>query len=384
MNGDDRSVSIGGRADRAVITTGDHNTVSVSHGGSGAAGSARGDLASRLADARRLVEDGAFDEALAVVLDLLSAHRAASPLFADLHNEAIALGGEVRELRRAERRALEPPEHYERRWRRLRGNLLGLIDEVEPAWDRSGLAAPAAQPGLSTEFEAPVEPGLEKIWGRGTLQSLAWLHRGLAAARAVCRVSGPYGLGTGFLLPGGIVMTNNHVVPSEDIAARTSVEFNYQEDARGRIETTTAYEVDPDGFVTSPMEALDCTLLRLKPAADAPPLTHWGALTLADRPAEIGEHVSIIQHPDGGVKKIAVTANEVVNLYGPRVHYMTDTMPGSSGAPVFADDWRVVALHRAGGKLRKNAAGDWIHANEGILISEILRATEFADRLKTS
>lgn len=33
---------------------------------------------------------------------------------------------------------------------------------------------------------------------------------------------------------------------------------------------------------------------------------------------------------------------------GDFLHYRTDTAPGSSGAPVFNDQWQVVALHRAG------------------------------------
>lgn len=82
--------------------------------------------------------------------------------------------------------------------------------------------------------------------------------------------------------------------------------------------------------------------------------------------------MSIIQHPNGGRKKIAVTANEIVNLFDHRVQYLTDTMPGASGAPVLDDAWAVVAVHRAGGNLLKNAHGERIFANEGVRMQKVL------------
>ena len=81
--------------------------------------------------------------------------------------------------------------------------------------------------------------------------------------------------------------------------------------------------------------------------------------------------MSIIQHPQGGPKQIAVTANQVVNIFDHRLQYTTDTLPGSSGSPVFNDDWKVVAIHRAGGNLLTNKRGDRRFANEGILLSYI-------------
>ncbi len=72
------------------------------------------------------------------------------------------------------------------------------------------------------------------------------------------------------------------------------------------------------------------------------------------------------------------------------VHYRTDTSPGSSGSPVFNDQWEIVALHHSGipkkdsqGRIlatngavwNQSMGADKIHwiANEGIRISKILR-----------
>jgi endonuclease G len=88
----------------------------------------------------------------------------------------------------------------------------------------------------------------------------------------------------------------------------------------------------------------------------------------------IGEHVSIIQHPQGGPKQVALTANQVVNIFEHRLQYTTDTMPGSSGSPVFNDDWKVIAIHHEGGNLAINRRGDTMFVNEGILMKYIVES----------
>ena len=88
--------------------------------------------------------------------------------------------------------------------------------------------------------------------------------------------------------------------------------------------------------------------------------------------------MNVIQHPSGGPKQIAVTNNRVLKLHDPFIHYMTDTLPGSSGSPVFLDSWRVVAIHHAGGAaVKKNARGDVIFGNEGVLVSALLSDRDF-------
>ncbi len=56
--------------------------------------------------------------------------------------------------------------------------------------------------------------------------------------------------------------------------------------------------------------------------------------------------VNIIQHPDGGPKMLALRNNLVTKSTKSDVCYLTDTKLGSSGSPVFNDQWTMVALHR--------------------------------------
>jgi hypothetical protein len=113
-------------------------------------------------------------------------------------------------------------------------------------------------------------------------------------------------------------------------------------------------------------------------------------LSAAEGKLIVGEYVSIIQHPSGERKQVALRENQVIDVLDNFAHYRTDTSPGSSGSPVFNDQWEIVALHHSGIP-KKDAQGrilatngavwnagmgqdkiQWI-ANEGVRISKILR-----------
>jgi V8-like Glu-specific endopeptidase len=154
------------------------------------------------------------------------------------------------------------------------------------------------------------------------------------------------------------------------VAASTWVEFGYEEDRHQRLTPSYRYHIKPGSIEVD--AALDVCLAEVEETPGNPPLSSWGALELAPAASpKAGDHVTIIQHPQGGPKQIALTANQVVNVYQHWLQYSTDTLPGSSGSPVFNDDWKVVAIHHAGGELVANARGDKMFANQGILLSSI-------------
>ena len=84
--------------------------------------------------------------------------------------------------------------------------------------------------------------------------------------------------------------------------------------------------------------------------------------------------MNIIQHPEGRSKKIAIRNNLVTHSTETELRYFTDTMGGSSGAPVFNDSWEVVALHRGSTVVRGvNFQGnDTAWVNVGTQITAIL------------
>jgi len=82
--------------------------------------------------------------------------------------------------------------------------------------------------------------------------------------------------------------------------------------------------------------------------------------------------VNIIQHPAGRPKEISFQSNFVEYTGGNVVQYVTSTLNGSSGSPVFNDGWEVVALHHAGGNIPEPTTQKRYFRNEGILAEKIL------------
>ena len=97
--------------------------------------------------------------------------------------------------------------------------------------------------------------------------------------------------------------------------------------------------------------------------------------------------VIIIQHPEGGVKQIALENNLVTRIkrdekdnFPPYlVRYTTDTEEGSSGSPVFTPAWDLVALHH----------GNQDSKNESTLVKKIIedivkkyQETELSNEMK--
>ena len=201
-------------------------------------------------------------------------------------------------------------------------------------------------------------PGLERIIGKDMLMQVDYLEAGYLSANAVGRVlilNGNGGYGTGFMISPQLLLTNNHVLPTAAMAADSRVEFNYQRNLDGGLGPSEVYDLDPDlFFVTSPVKDLDFTIVAVKEKpAPGSPLAHYGHHPLTAVKDEIlaGVCVTIIQHPKGDPKQIALRENEVLRLpdSGQKfLHYKTGTHPGSSGSPVFNDAWDVVALHHAG------------------------------------
>jgi V8-like Glu-specific endopeptidase len=320
---------------------------------------------------RQLVTDGDTALALEQLTTFLNGKDDA------LRREALGHQSQLNALRKEERQGTISEDAATTRRNRINGSVQEFIDEVVRKTRRTLLPVPTA----SVSFTPPPETQLEKIIGAVShLKRIAWLQIGLQRARSVCRVVTPRGLGTGFLIGRGWLLTNHHVIPDAPTARDSHVEFGYEEDADGRLQQASRYGLRADTVRAS--QGLDFCAVAVEQAADSPPLESWGRLDLVAALPAVGEHVTIIQHPSGGPKQIALTANQVVNVFDHRLQYVTDTMPGSSGSPVFNDRWQVVALHHAGGNLMRDSRGGAIYANEGILASHLLKTTELSGLLE--
>jgi V8-like Glu-specific endopeptidase len=219
-----------------------------------------------------------------------------------------------------------------------------------------------------------VEPDdvFERITGKQpTLLPISFLETGLIRARSIARVVTPEGFGTGFLTRDNLLITNNHVIPSEEVARDTKVQFNFEETAKGLSAEVAEFGLDPAGaFATSPADGgHDWTAVRVQ----GDPNATWGRIELRPASVKVDDYVNIIQHPGGLPKQIGLYHNVVVYADDAIVQYLTDTLPGSSGSPVFDSHWRVVALHHSGGLLQEPGSKQLFFRNEGIAVATVLR-----------
>ena len=281
-------------------------------------------------------------------------------------------------------------------YRKMREKRAGQLLAGDPS--RLALRARYAAPA----GVAPSRLDLERILGNNDLLDLNYFERGLRAARPVGRVIflGPggqaRGYATGFMVSPRLLLTNHHVFGAEADTQSAVIEFDYQLDQRGNPRPTERFRFRADLFFYA-NEALDCAMVAVdaKPLLRGTRLEDFGWLQLNPSLGKVnkGEYVSIIQHPGGQPKQIAIRENQLVDIEEGGVHlvYLSDTAPGSSGSPIFNDSWQVVGLHHSGlpkkdkqgrwlGKDGKpaapNATEDQIQwaANEGIRTSSIVNA----------
>ncbi|TYB61358.1 trypsin-like peptidase domain-containing protein [Nonomuraea sp. PA05] len=262
---------------------------------------------------------------------------------------------------------------------------------------RNGLPVEAALE--ATRTEALDQPQMyERILGVAKdLQSWSFLPRGARAARTVARISVAENgreipIGTGFLVSPRLLLTNHHVLPDAAAAASVIVEFDAQVTVDNTPEISRRFVLDPGEFFVAD-SALDFALVLVSPGSDgrqAGETFGWNRLSVQTGKLVIGEPVNIIGHPSGRLKEISIRENRLEARLDDFLQYQTDTEPGSSGSPVFNDQWEVTALHHSGvprtddqGRiLRRDGqpwregdgddAVDWV-SNEGVRISVILK-----------
>lgn len=253
-----------------------------------------------------------------------------------------------------------------------------LLRAQDDDYDR--LTAPVPEPVLPA---SRWQPGLsmaraEKLMGSvSTFLPVSFLALGAERARSVARVILPdLSTGSGFLVARNLLVTNHHVLPDAETARSARVQFNFQESSTGQPEQIEELGLDPDSvFLSSPMDGgHDYAVVQVA----GTPNDRWGALPLAEAGPAVGSRVMIVQHPEGGFKKIALYNNLVTYSDDDVVQYYTDTLPGSSGSPVLDQTWRVVAVHHAGGDLVEPASGRRVFRNEGITIARIVTAMKEA------
>jgi hypothetical protein len=238
-------------------------------------------------------------------------------------------------------------------------------------------------------------PKLEKIFGEDSFKTYRWYMMGASRCMAIARIGrdATKGFGTGFLIKGTdlheslgeelLLITNAHVV-SNDAA----------EKALHPDEAIVTFEVLDKGAAelriaevlwSSPSSLLDASVLRFDKESLATvkaltrditfyPLAKRLPAIQDDAPPE--ERVYIIGHPAGGTLQLSFQDNLLLDYEEPRIHYRTPTTGGSSGSPVFNQQWELIGLHHAGSEEMPRLHGKQgtYQANEGMWIQAIKNA----------
>jgi S1-C subfamily serine protease len=250
-------------------------------------------------------------------------------------------------------------------------------------------------PAAVNQLAQAPQPGrgqLEAILGDDGPRTYRWMLLGLERARSVAAIElrGIRRHGTGFLMRARdlgleldelVVVTNHHVVNDEG-----SGEALRPESAEVVFEATSPpqrLEVEKVLWSSS-SDRHDASILKLKSQpSDLKPLSIAGALPVLDEP----QRVYVIGYPGGRELAFSLQDNELLDHEAPpkgnpaisgvvRLHYRAPTEGGSSGSPVFNDEWNVIGLHHLGGKSgvsRLNRTAGTYAANEGLWIQAIMR-----------
>ncbi len=155
---------------------------------------------------------------------------------------------------------------------------------------------------------------------------------------------------TGFLIAADVILTNEHCVRSAAACASMTAVFGYEYDANGTLgmgpqARCTAYLPDWSNF-----EA-DVTAIRIDP----PPGAGFAPVTIGAQQGEPPpEALFIVQHPGPLPKHVSFLDcawdRWPVDGRAPETDFShtCDTAKGSSGAPVFDLDGRLVGIHHFG------------------------------------
>lgn len=229
------------------------------------------------------------------------------------------------------------------------------------------------------------DPGtLEKLtYGVNTLLPISFLSEGIKRSRPVAKIQIALEkktiVGTGFIFriasyEDSYFITNHHVINDTIDIDKVTIIFNFELDFHGNSLPSKSFKIDSDfKFILSPVHELDCCILKLNDHNIA--FEEFGCLELKDQSIEKNDFVNIIQHPGGQWKQISLYHNIVTHADERIVQYLTDTLSGSSGAPVFNSQWDVVALHHSGGRNKENEEplpDLATYRNEGIRINAII------------
>lgn len=229
---------------------------------------------------------------------------------------------------------------------------------------------------LQTQAPEPAEFAFERAIGKNDSVYSNFVELIEEAKRKVGRIvvkqgSKIVGYATGFMVSEKLLLTNWHVFKSEDEVAESEVQFFYELDTRGNPGQPVSFKLSSEDFFYSFKELDYCFVaVNTTDVTGSVSLSAIGYIYLDPALGKLGnereESLNIIHHPDGDFKQLSIRENLFTKIMPTTIWYESDTAQGSSGSPVFNDQWQVVGLHHMGVP-RRNDAGDYLDKNGNII-----------------
>ena len=242
---------------------------------------------------------------------------------------------------------------------------------------------------LAKQTEDGASIKLEKVFGKDSYQNYQWYMKGADRCLAVARIGkdSSKGFGSGFLLEGDVLhgklkgelvlLTNAHVISNDP--AEKSLKSDEAVIIFELLDREQEFKVS-EILWSSASNELDVTIIRFD-RKDLPRLRELTkginfyplARKLPVVNKEMTQRVYIIGHPFGGGLQLSFQDNTVLDYDSQRIHYRTPTASGSSGSPIFNEQWELIGIHHKGSRILPrlhNKQGAY-EANEGILMEAI-------------
>ena len=242
----------------------------------------------------------------------------------------------------------------------------------------------AAKKGKGRPFKNKqlVEFVKERMLGpENDIRSIEFFERGLLAARSVGRIDRlGTPLGTGFIIGPKLVMTNNHVLGTEEDAELANLVMDAEDNTIGMPKAAETYALIPERFFITDKD-LDFTIVGIdSPSEAGVDIDVFGFIPLDGREGKalIGQHTNIVQHPGGSNKKVVFRNSRLIyldNSEKPDIYlfYEADTQKGSSGSPVFNDRWELIGLHHSSVP-KTNDSGEVLDKRDNVISEQVAKA----------
>lgn len=207
----------------------------------------------------------------------------------------------------------------------------------------------------------------QMIYNYSRFQTIGFLEQGFRISKRICMIKAPSFSASAFWINRSYILTNKHVLENPERVEGAEVWLNYETSSRNKYDFIEKYPLDKRSLIVS--KEFDLAICKV---------VYENTEYLLDFPKidcgklELNDIIPIIQHPNGLEKQICIGHNSLKFFDDNCLQYITDTLPGSSGSPVFNSKWQLIGLHRAGSNIASPRSGGYYLRNEGVPINRIL------------